>query len=228
MLYRLTDACRWADKIQGKTIPVDGPYWAYTLHEPLGVVGQIIPWNFPLLMAAWKVRVQLAIGVVCWLAPSCAQQQQQQQDGRGGPGGVPDDLFSPDGSGSEGKVHNEYAYLSTAAAAAAAVAVWVVGHIIPWNFPLLMAAWKVRVQIVVMCRLAALCAQWQQQQQQDARGGPGGVPHFHQLAAAWKARCTPSMHISRMQRRRQRQQWLCGLWGRSSHGISPCSWQHGR
>jgi acyl-CoA reductase-like NAD-dependent aldehyde dehydrogenase len=48
--------CRWADKVQGKTIPVDGPYWAYTLHEPLGVVGQIIPWNFPLLMAAWKVR----------------------------------------------------------------------------------------------------------------------------------------------------------------------------
>jgi acyl-CoA reductase-like NAD-dependent aldehyde dehydrogenase len=53
----LTDACRWADKIQGKTIPVDGPYWAYTLHEPLGVVGQIIPWNFPLLMAAWKVSI---------------------------------------------------------------------------------------------------------------------------------------------------------------------------
>ena len=39
----------WADKIQGKTIPVDGPYFAYTRHEPVGVCGQIIPWNFPLV-----------------------------------------------------------------------------------------------------------------------------------------------------------------------------------
>lgn len=52
----------WADKIQGKTIPVDGPYWAYTLHEPIGVVGQIIPWNFPALMAAWKLGPALAAG----------------------------------------------------------------------------------------------------------------------------------------------------------------------
>lgn len=52
----------WADKLHGKTIPVDGPYWAYTLHEPLGVVGQIIPWNFPLLMAAWKLGPALACG----------------------------------------------------------------------------------------------------------------------------------------------------------------------
>jgi hypothetical protein len=42
----------WADKIEGKTIPVDGNFFAYTLNEPLGVVGQIIPWNFPLLMQA--------------------------------------------------------------------------------------------------------------------------------------------------------------------------------
>src|SRR5207253_11352162 len=40
----------WADKIHGKTIPVEGPYFCYTRHEPVGVVGQIIPWNFPLLM----------------------------------------------------------------------------------------------------------------------------------------------------------------------------------
>ena len=46
--------CR-ADKLHGKTIPVDGDFLAYTLHEPIGVVGQIIPWNFPLLMAAWKL-----------------------------------------------------------------------------------------------------------------------------------------------------------------------------
>src|SRR5687768_10650119 len=44
----------WADKIEGKTIPINGPYFCYTRHEPVGVVGQIIPWNFPLLMQAWK------------------------------------------------------------------------------------------------------------------------------------------------------------------------------
>src|SRR5580698_7956581 len=40
----------WADKIQGKTIPIDGDYFCYTRHEPVGVVAQIIPWNFPMLM----------------------------------------------------------------------------------------------------------------------------------------------------------------------------------
>ncbi|HEY2382536.1 MAG TPA: aldehyde dehydrogenase family protein, partial [Terriglobia bacterium] len=50
----LTIACYryyagWADKIHGKTIPINGPYFSYTKHEPVGVVGQIIPWNFPLL-----------------------------------------------------------------------------------------------------------------------------------------------------------------------------------
>ncbi|CAM9140574.1 unnamed protein product [Heterosigma akashiwo] len=52
----------WADKIQGKTIPVDGDIFAYTLHEPVGVVGQIIPWNFPMLMQAWKWAPALAAG----------------------------------------------------------------------------------------------------------------------------------------------------------------------
>src|SRR5262249_17285421 len=42
----------WADKIQGKTIPIDGDFFCYTRHEPVGVVGQIIPWNFPMLMQA--------------------------------------------------------------------------------------------------------------------------------------------------------------------------------
>jgi acyl-CoA reductase-like NAD-dependent aldehyde dehydrogenase len=53
----------WADKIEGSTIPMsmDG-YTAYTLREPIGVVGQIIPWNFPLLMAAWKLSPALACG----------------------------------------------------------------------------------------------------------------------------------------------------------------------
>ncbi|KAF8399279.1 hypothetical protein HHK36_015144 [Tetracentron sinense] len=52
----------WADKIHGLTIPVDGPYHVQTLHEPIGVAGQIIPWNFPLLMYAWKVAPALACG----------------------------------------------------------------------------------------------------------------------------------------------------------------------
>ena len=48
----------WTSKIEGRTIPLsnlDQEYFAYTLREPVGVVGQIIPWNFPLLMAAWKL-----------------------------------------------------------------------------------------------------------------------------------------------------------------------------
>jgi len=52
----------WCDKIQGKTIPIDGDMFCYTRHEPIGVVGQIIPWNFPLLMQAWKLAPALACG----------------------------------------------------------------------------------------------------------------------------------------------------------------------
>jgi len=43
----------YADKIHGQTIPVRGPYFCYSRREPVGVAGQIIPWNFPMLMAAW-------------------------------------------------------------------------------------------------------------------------------------------------------------------------------
>ena len=52
----------WADKVQGRTIPISGDYFCYTRHEPVGVVGQIIPWNFPLLMQAWKLAPALACG----------------------------------------------------------------------------------------------------------------------------------------------------------------------
>ncbi|GMN45856.1 hypothetical protein TIFTF001_015040 [Ficus carica] len=52
----------WADKIHGLTVPADGNHHVHTLHEPIGVVGQIIPWNFPLLMFAWKVGPALACG----------------------------------------------------------------------------------------------------------------------------------------------------------------------
>ena len=60
----------WADKIEGKTIPVSGPYFTYTRHEPTGVVGQIIPWNFPLLMQAWKWAPALATGCTSVLKPA--------------------------------------------------------------------------------------------------------------------------------------------------------------
>jgi aldehyde dehydrogenase (NAD+) len=60
----------WADKIGGETIPVKGPFLTYTLREPAGVVGQIIPWNFPLMMAAWKVAPALATGCTVVLKPA--------------------------------------------------------------------------------------------------------------------------------------------------------------
>ena len=66
----------WATKIEGNTIPISVPYTpgtkylAYTLREPVGVVGQIIPWNFPLLMAAWKLGPALAAGCTVVLKPA--------------------------------------------------------------------------------------------------------------------------------------------------------------
>jgi len=60
----------WADKVHGKTIPVEGPFFCYTRHEPVGVVGQIIPWNFPLLMQAWKWAPALAMGCTSVLKPA--------------------------------------------------------------------------------------------------------------------------------------------------------------
>ncbi|KAJ0890329.1 putative aldehyde dehydrogenase (NAD(+)) [Helianthus annuus] len=52
----------WADKIHGLTVPADGPYNVQTLHEPIGVAGQIIPWNFPLAMLAWKIAPAIVTG----------------------------------------------------------------------------------------------------------------------------------------------------------------------
>ena len=66
----------WCTKIEGNTIPISVPYTpgarylAYTLREPVGVVGQIIPWNFPLLMAAWKLGPALAAGCTSVLKPA--------------------------------------------------------------------------------------------------------------------------------------------------------------
>nr|AQM36713.2 aldehyde dehydrogenase [Crocus sativus] len=52
----------WSDKIHGLVVPADGPHHVQVLHEPIGVAGQIIPWNFPLVMFAWKVGPALACG----------------------------------------------------------------------------------------------------------------------------------------------------------------------
>lgn len=52
----------WADKWHGKTIPMDGEHFCFTRHEPVGVCGQIIPWNFPLVMQGWKLAPALATG----------------------------------------------------------------------------------------------------------------------------------------------------------------------
>jgi len=60
----------WADKVYGQTIPVGNSFFTYTLREPHGVCGQIIPWNFPLLMAAWKLAPALACGNTSVLKPA--------------------------------------------------------------------------------------------------------------------------------------------------------------
>ena len=66
----------WATKIHGQTIPISVPnmpgseFLSYTAREPIGVVGQIIPWNFPLLMAAWKLGPALAAGCTVVLKPA--------------------------------------------------------------------------------------------------------------------------------------------------------------
>ncbi|MDB5352276.1 MAG: NAD-dependent aldehyde dehydrogenase [Planctomycetota bacterium] len=60
----------WADKIHGQTIPVRGNYFCYTRKEPVGVAGQIIPWNFPMLMVAWKWGPALAAGCTIVMKPA--------------------------------------------------------------------------------------------------------------------------------------------------------------
>ena len=60
----------WADKVMGETIPVKGNYLNYTLREPLGVCAAIVPWNFPLLIAVWKIAPALATGNTIIVKPS--------------------------------------------------------------------------------------------------------------------------------------------------------------
>src|SRR5215831_15273135 len=60
----------WADKVEGKTVPVRGNFLSYTLRQPVGVVGQIIPWNCPLFMLAWKWGPALACGNTLVMKPA--------------------------------------------------------------------------------------------------------------------------------------------------------------
>jgi aldehyde dehydrogenase (NAD+) len=60
----------WVRRMYGETIPVDGPYFNYTLREPVGVVGAIVPWNYPTCIATWKFAPALACGCSVVLKPS--------------------------------------------------------------------------------------------------------------------------------------------------------------
>ncbi len=60
----------WARHLHGEVIPVDGPFLNYTLREPVGVVGMITAWNYPMLLAAWKIAPALATGCTCVVKPS--------------------------------------------------------------------------------------------------------------------------------------------------------------
>ncbi|MCH2114236.1 MAG: aldehyde dehydrogenase family protein [Pirellulales bacterium] len=85
----------WADKIQGDTIPIRGDYFCYTQREPVGVVGQIIPWNFPALMVAWKWGPALAAGCTIVMKPaeqtplSCLRMARLAQQA-----GIPDGVIN--------------------------------------------------------------------------------------------------------------------------------------
>jgi aldehyde dehydrogenase (NAD+) len=85
----------WADKIHGKTIPVRGDFLVYTRREPVGVVGQIIPWNFPILMTAWKWGPALATGCTIIMKPAeqtpltCLRMAKLAQEA-----GIPDGVIN--------------------------------------------------------------------------------------------------------------------------------------
>ena len=85
----------YADKIHGQTIPIRGDYFCYTRKEPVGVVGQIIPWNFPMLMTAWKWGPALAAGCTIVMKPaeqtplSCLRMARLAQKA-----GIPDGVIN--------------------------------------------------------------------------------------------------------------------------------------
>ena len=85
----------WADKLTGDTIPVRGNYFCYTRREPVGVAGQIIPWNFPILMTAWKWGPALAAGCTIVMKPAeqtpltCLRMAELAQEA-----GIPDGVIN--------------------------------------------------------------------------------------------------------------------------------------
>ncbi len=85
----------FADKIQGATLPVRGNYFSYTRREAVGVAGQIIPWNFPMLMVAWKWGPALAAGCTIVMKPAeqtpltCLRMAQLAQEA-----GIPDGVIN--------------------------------------------------------------------------------------------------------------------------------------
>jgi len=85
----------YADKIHGSTIPIRGNYFTYTRREPVGVAGQIIPWNFPMLMVAWKWGPALAAGCTIVMKPAeqtpltCLRMAQLAKEA-----GVPDGVIN--------------------------------------------------------------------------------------------------------------------------------------
>ena len=85
----------WADKLTGDTIPIRGNYFCYTRREPVGVAGQIIPWNFPILMAAWKWGPALAAGCTIVMKPAeqtpltCLRMAELAQEA-----GIPDGVIN--------------------------------------------------------------------------------------------------------------------------------------
>lgn len=85
----------WADKITGDTVPIRGNYFSYTRREPVGVCGQIIPWNFPMLMVAWKWGPALATGNTIVMKPAeqtpltCLRMAELAQEA-----GIPDGVIN--------------------------------------------------------------------------------------------------------------------------------------
>lgn len=85
----------WADKITGDTVPIRGDYFSYTRREPVGVCGQIIPWNFPMLMVAWKWGPALATGNTIVMKPAeqtpltCLRMAELAQEA-----GIPDGVIN--------------------------------------------------------------------------------------------------------------------------------------
>ncbi len=76
-----------ANKVFGETIPVSKPGLDFTLREPIGVVGLIVPWNFPMNMASWKLGPALAAGNTCILKPASLHAADRHPPRRAGAGG---------------------------------------------------------------------------------------------------------------------------------------------